>query len=256
MPATRREDPDFLEHCYRLIWRRLGASEEHARVMARCISYGDRVGKRTQGIGVFEIPVLLARTGTLDVSAEPAVVSEGPTWVVVDGRRSSGQWTLSFAMERAIEKARASALAVALVRDFNDAGAFGAYVRMATDEGLLAIATNNSLPLVAPWGGMENTLSGAPFAAGTPGGAEPPIVSDIQAIEVHDGDLSETYFQGRKLAGPYLVDPESGELTDDPAPYFERMGEYARISDCRAASVFSTPRLYALNLVTEMLSSL
>ncbi len=248
------EDPDFLEHCYRRVLGELGFSAEHAAVVARCVSDGDRHGKLTQGMGVFEIPVLLARTGTLDVTAVPEVVDEGPAWLVVDARRSSGQWAVTLATEAAIAKAREHAIAIAFVRDFNDAGAFGTYVRMAAAEGMMAMATNNSLPLVSPWGGMQNVLSGAPFAAAAPGGEHPPITCDIQAIEAHDGNLSEAYFRGERLAGPYLVDPDTGELTDDPAPYFKRMEDYGRISDCAAPSVFATPRLYALNLFTEMLA--
>lgn len=250
------EDPDFLEHCYRRVLRELGFAREHADIVARCVSDGDRNGKLTQGMGVFEIPVLLARTGTMDVTARPGIVDEGPTWVVIDGNRSSGQWALTMAMEAAIAKARKHAIAIGFARDFNDAGAFGTYVRMAARHGMMAMATNNSLPLVSPWGGMQNVLSGAPFAAATPGGEQPPIVTDIQAIEVHDGDLSEAYFEGRRLDGDYLADPDTGELTDDPAPYFERMEEYGRISDCRAPTVFSSPRMYAFNLFTEMLAGI
>ena len=250
------EDPDFLEHCYRRVLGELGFSAGHAEIVARCVSDGDRNGKLTQGMGVFEIPVLLARTGTMDISATPEIVDEGPTWVVIDANRSSGQWALTMAMESTIAKAREHAIAIGFVRDFNDAGAFGTYVRMAAREQMMAIATNNSLPLVSPWGGMQNVLSGAPFAAAAPGGAQPPIVSDIQAIEVHDGDLSEAYFEGRRIGGAYLVDPDTGELTDDPSPYFERMEDYGRISDCRAPTVFGSPRMYAFNLFTEMLAGI
>ena len=253
-PDTITEDPDFLEHCYRRVLAELGFSEGHAEIVARCVSDGDRNGKLTPGLGVFEIPVLLARTGTMDVGATPEVVDEGPSWLVIDGKRSSGQWAVTMAMEAAIAKARVHAIAIGFVRDFNDAGAFGTYVRMAAREGMFAMATNNSLPLVSPWGGMENVLSGAPFAAATPGGEHPPIVSDIQAVEVHDGDLSEAYFQGKKLKGEFLVDPDTGELTDDPAPYFVKMQEYGRISDCTAPTVFGSPRMYAFNLITEMLA--
>ena len=253
---TLAEQPDFLEYCYRRVLEELGFSAEHAEIVARCVSDGDRNGKLTQGMGVFEIPVLLARTGTMDVTARPEIVDEGPSWLVIDGNRSSGQWAVTMAMEAAIDKARTHAIAIGFVRDFNDAGAFGTYVRMAAREGMMAIATNNSLPLVSPWGGMENVLSGAPFAAATPGGEHPPIVTDIQAVEVHDGDLSEAYFQGRKLRGEFLVDPDTGALTDDPAPFFEQMEDYGRISDCRAPTVFGTPRMYAFNLFTEMLAGI
>ena len=253
---TITEDADFLEHCYRRVLGELGFSDDHAEVLARCVSDGDRNGKLTQGLGVFEIPVLLARTGTMDVAATPEIADEGPTWTVIEANRSSGQWAVTMAMEASIEKARTHAMAIGFVRNFNDAGAFGTYVRMAAREGMMAMATNGSLPLVSPWGGMENVLSGAPFAAATPGGEHPPIVSDIQAVEVHDGDLSEAYFQGKKLKGEFLVDPDTGELTDDPAPYFKHMEDYGRISDCTAPTVFGTPRMYALNLFTEMLSGI
>lgn len=248
------ENPDFLEYCYRRVLLALDFSTEQASVIAHCVSDGDRNGKSTQGIGVFEIPVLLARTGTMDVTAVPEIVDEGPTWLVMDAKRASGQWAVTMAMEAVIAKARSSAIAIGFVRDFNDAGAFGTYVRMAARKGMFAMATNNSLPLVSPWGAMQNVLSGAPFAAATPGGELPPIVSDIQAVEVHDGDISEAYFQGEKLKGEFLVDPQTGELTDDPAPYFKQMNDYGRISDCDAPSVFATPRMYAFNLFTEMLA--
>ena len=121
--------------------------------------------------------MLLARTGTMDVTAVPEVVDEGPAWLVIDAHRSSGQWAITMATTAAIAKARDHAIAIAFVRDFNDAGAFGTYVRMAAREGMMAMATNNSLPLVSPWGAMENVLSGAPFAAASPGGEHAPITS-------------------------------------------------------------------------------
>ncbi len=254
--TVRQEDPDFLEYCYRRVWLAMGASEEHAEVMARCISYGDRFGKLTQGMGVFEVPILMASTGTMDMKARPEMVDSGKNWAVWDGQKSSGQWAFTLATEKAIEQAREHAMAIAMVRDFNDAGAFGVYIQQAVEAGMMAMATNNSLPLVSPWGGMENVLSGAPFAAGVPGGEHPPIVSDVSMVDAHDGDISEAYYQGKPLRrGAVLVDPSTGELTDDPGPYIKPMDEYGRVTDCLAPTVFNEPRTYALNVFTEMLAS-
>ena len=118
---TIEEDPDFLEHCYKRVLLSLGFEDEHASIVAMCISDGDRNAKLTQGMGVFEIPVLLARTGTMDVTATPEIVDEGPTWVVIDAKRSSGQWAVTMAMEATMAKAREHAIAIGFVRDFNDA---------------------------------------------------------------------------------------------------------------------------------------
>jgi LDH2 family malate/lactate/ureidoglycolate dehydrogenase len=253
---VRQEDPDFLEYCYRRVWLAMGASEEHADVMAHCISYGDRFGKLTQGMGVFEISTMLASTGTMDMTSRPEMVESGKNWALWDGRASSGQWAFTLATDKAIEQAREHAMALAMVRDFNDAGAFGVYIQQAVAAGMMAMATNNSLPLVSPWGGMENVLSGAPFAAGVPGNEHPPIVTDVSMVDAHDGDISEAYYQKRPLRrGKVLVDPETGELTDDPSAFIQPMDEYGRVTDCLAPTVFNEPRTYALNVFTEMLSS-
>lgn len=253
---VRQEDPDFLEYCYRRVWLSLGTNEEHADVMAHCISYGDRYGKLSQGMGVFEIPTMIAGNGTMDMKSRPEMVASGKNWALWDGHHSSGQWAFSLATEKAVEQAREHAMAIAMIRDFNDAGAFGAYIQQATKDGMVAMATNNSLPLVSPWGGMQNVLSGAPFAAGVPGGDHPPIVTDVSMVDAHDGDISEAYYQKQRLRrGKVLVDPKTGELTDDPSAFIKPMGEYGRVTDCLAPTVFNDPRTYALNVFTEMLSS-
>ena len=160
------------------------------------------------------------------------------------------------ATESAIEKAREQGIAIAMARNHHDAGSFFAYTSMALEQDMFAMATNNSVPLVSPWGGMENVLSGAPFSAAAPGGELPPMISDFACIPAHDGNLSEAAYNGTKLAGKYIVDPTSGELTDDPEPYIIRVKGYGRLCGCRAPTVFDNPRLYAMNVVTEMLSSI
>ena len=50
--------------------------------------------------------------------------------------------------------------------------------------------------------------------------------------------------------------PDTGELSDDPAPFIEVLDGYARLADNRAATAFNSPKLYALNCLTEVLSTL
>lgn len=251
------ENPGFLEHLYKQIWLKNGAVEEHADAVARAISFGDRFGKINQGLGVFEVIDITFQTGTLDIKATPEIVSEGPTWAVYEGNKTSGHWMLTIATNKAIEIAREMGMGIAMSRNHNDAGCFSAYTTMAMEQGMICIATNNSPRLVAPYGGMENMLSGAPFSAASPGGKETPIIMDTAAIEAYDADVSEAYFAGTKMkAGKVLVDPDTGELSDDPVPYIEVLDEYARLADSKAATVFKSPKLYAINCLTEVLSTL
>jgi len=253
---TRSEPADLLEYLYFELWRATGASEEHARAVARGVSLGDRMGKLTQGMGVLDVIFLSLENGCLDVTAEPKIVDEGPSWALYDGGTSTGFWTLERATKTAIEKARTHGISIAMGRNHNDAGSFFTYTSLALEQDMVAIATNNSVPLVSPWGGRENRLSGAPLCAVAPGGEELPMDTDIACIEAHDGNWSEAAYNGERLSGKYLIDPDTLELTDDPAPYIIPVEGYGRICGSRAPSVFATPRLYALNVLTEMLSTL
>ena len=254
--GMRDENPDFLEYVYKRLWMAAGAGEEHADAVARAVSLGDRMGKLTQGMGVLDVIFLSLESGNMDMEATPEIVAEGPSWVVYDGKQSTGHWTLTLAAEKAIEKARDQAIAIAMARNHNDAGSFYAYTSLAVEQDMFAMATNNSVPLVSPWGGMENRLSGAPFCAACPGGEEFPLVCDVACIEAHDGNISEAAYNNEKLKGRFLVNPETGELTDDPAPWIIPVEGYGRICGCSAPTVFDTPRLYAFNVFTEMLATL
>ncbi len=254
--ATRQENPDFLEYVYRQLWMATGACEEDAHAVARGVSLGDRMGKLTQGMGVLDVLFLTLEAGNMNLEAEPEIVNEGPSWVVFDGHQTTGFWTLTRATQKAIEKAREHGIGLAMARNHNDAGSFFTYSSLALEEDMFALATNNSVPLVSPWGGMENVLSGAPFSAAAPGGEEPPLISDIACIEAHDGNISEAVYNNKKLKGKHLVNPETGELTDDPAPYIIPIEGYGRVCGCSAPTVFDNPRLYAMNVFTEMLATI
>ena len=253
--ATRNENPDFLQFVYKELWQAAGASEEHAEAVARGVSMGDRTGKLTQGMGVLDVIFLTLEAGCLDMQAVPEIVGEGPTWVLYDGNTSTGFWTLQMATLKAIDKAREHGISIAMGRNHNDAGCFFAYTSLALEHDMFAMATNNSPPLVSPWGGRENKLSGAPWCASVPGG-DFPLVTDIACIEAHDGNWSEAAYNNQRLSGKYMVDPDTFELTDDPAPYIVPVEGYGRICGSRAPTVFGTPRLYAINVFTEMLAAM
>ena len=68
--------------------------------------------------------------------------------------------------------------------------------------------------------------------------------------------VSQAWIAGTKLEAKVLADPDTGELKDDPGPYFTPLEGYSRIGKRRATLIFPDPRQYALNVFTEMLSSI
>jgi LDH2 family malate/lactate/ureidoglycolate dehydrogenase len=158
--------------------------------------------------------------------------------------------------QAAIEKARETGIAIAFGGNHNDAGSFARYVYLAYEQDMMAIASNNSVPLAAPYGGMENRLSCPPFDAIVPSGDEPPIWASLKFAEWYDADISEAVLQDRPMQGKWLIDPDSGELSDDPRPYAKPIPGYGRVWDASCAGQIASPRTYALNLWNEALCAI
>jgi LDH2 family malate/lactate/ureidoglycolate dehydrogenase len=198
----------------------------------------------------------MLKSGNLDITAEPEVVAEGASWLVVDGHRSSGQWAVTVAVDHAVEKARETGVAIALGRNHNDTGCLSAFTAHGMRQGMITMAANNSPPLVAPWGGMQNLMGATPFSLAAPGGDDSlPVVVDVEFIDADNGKSTLAMLQGEKLPGKWLVDPETGETSDDPGDFLVEMPGTTRMSMLQAAGLFSSPRIYALNCAAEILSA-
>lgn len=250
----QKENPDFLQHVYKKIWKACGATNKHAKIMANAISAGDRNGKLGQGMAVFEIPFFMWEHNMLDIHAKPTVEKEGKNYVVVDGNRGSGQWCASFAMDHAIRKAKENTFGVAFMRNFNDIGFQAGYIRKALAKNMIGVGTVNTVPLTAPYGGMEAKVNAAPFTVVCPSGKELPIIFDTAVCEAYDYDMVMAAEDGRKMQKKLLINPVTGKRTDDPKPYVTK--PYDRISEISAPTVFSGPKLYGFNVFCEIMSAL
>ena len=254
--ATRSENINFLYYAMKRVWMAAGATEEHAHYVADAISFAHLQGKLNQGLGVYEAIDIPLQTGLLDIKATPEIVDEGPTWVTVDGHRSSGHWCMNIMADKAIEKAREYGVAIAFGGNHNDAGSFGRYVYKAFEQDMVGIASNNTVPLAAPYGGMVNKLSCPPFDAIIPAGDQAPVWTSIALAEFYDADVSEAALHNKPLKGKWLIDPQSGELTDNVEPYAVPLEGYGRVWDCTAAGQIETPRTYALNMWNEGMAAI
>ena len=253
---VRREDVEFIYYAVKRVWMAAGASELHAHYVADAIRFAHLQGKLNQGLGVYEVLDLSLKMGLVDMAAEPAVVDEGPAWASVDGRGSSGYYCLNIMAELAVDKAREQGIAIVFGGNHNDAGSFARYVYKAFEQDMFAMSSNNTVPLAAPYGGMVNKLSCPPFDAIAPAGQHAPIWASVALAEFYDADVAEAGILNKPLKGQWLIDPDTGELTDDVSAYAEPVPGYGRVWGCSAAGQIESPRTYALNMWNEALTAI
>lgn len=253
---TRSENIYFLEYAIKRMWMAAGATEIHADYVADAIAFAHKQGKLNQGLGVYEAIDIALEMGLLDIQSEPQVIEEGPTWATVDGNKSSGYWCLNMMADLAIEKARTQGIAIVFGGNHNDAGSFARYVYKAFEQDMMAFSSNNTVPLAAPFGGLHNKLSCPPFDAIVPAGDKSPIWTSVALAEFYDADVSEAAIHKKPLKGKWLIDPESGDLSDDVTAYAKPIEGYGRVWDCSAAGQIETPRTYALNMWTEAMTAI
>ena len=253
---TKTVNADFMHYALKRVWMANGATEEHGDAVADALLIGLRQGKLNQGLGVYEAIDLAFQQGMLDITATPEVVDEGPTWAMVDGKRSSGYWTLTKMADMAIAKAKEHGISIVFGANHNDGGSFSAYAWYAYQQDCLALTSNNSVPMCSPLGGMSNTISAAPWDAIAPGGEEPPVWMSTKLCEWYDADTAQAVLQGTKTKPDSVIDPETGELGNDLAPYARPVEGYGRVFDQSCFQNLSNPRVYMFNLFGEALQSL
>ena len=83
-----------------------------------------------------------------------------------------------------------------------------------------------------------------------------PIWASLKFAEWYDADISEAVLQDKPMKGKWLIDPDTGELTDDARPYAKPIPGYGRVWDASCAGQIETPRTYALNLWNEALCAI
>lgn len=253
---TKKTNADFLRYCLKRCWMAEGASEEHADAVANALMIGIRQGKLNQGLGVYEAIDLTRQMGALDIKAEPTIVNEGPSWAAIDGKRSSGYYTMTKVAQTAIAKAKEHAISIVFGFNHNDAGSFGAYTWLAYQEGCVAQTSNNSVPMCSPLGGMGNTIAVPPLDAIGPGGEKPPVWMSTKLCEWYDADTAQAVLQGTKLKYNAVIDPETGNLGNDLAPYAQPVEGYGRVYDQTCFQNLHEPRVYMLNLWNELLTAI
>jgi LDH2 family malate/lactate/ureidoglycolate dehydrogenase len=171
----------------------------------------------THSHGVIRVPEYVKKlmVDGVDPKGVPEIASDRGSAIVVDGKNSMGQIGSTYAMNLAIERAKTTGVAIAVVRGSNHNGALSYYTELALEHGMIGFASTNALPTMAPVGGVERILGIDPLAVSIPAAKEHPISYDAAFSGTSHGKIRVYAQKGLQLEEDWALD-SNGIPTVDP----------------------------------------
>ena len=198
-----------------------GAGPSDALVTTESLITSSLMGHDSHG--VLRIPEYLqfVADGAIVAGAPMSVEQTGPTTAVVDCGRGFGPVGAQKAIHEGIQIAREQRTACVITRRCNHVGRLGAWVQLAAEDGMIAVATCNS-PIhghdVLPWGGRDGRLGTNPIAYAVPTGALP-IVADFSTSVAPEGKVRFYRNEGKAVPDGWILDA-LGKATNDPNAFY------------------------------------
>jgi L-lactate dehydrogenase len=218
-PSARYRADDLRRFAQELL-SRTGLADEVASDVAAVHLDGDLLGHSTHGLQLLAAYLREIAAGRMTRAGAPEVVSCHAGSELWDGKRLAGPWLVLRALETAARIARVQGTGTVVIRRSHHFACLAAYLKRATDDGLMMILTcsDSSVCSVAPFGAVTPVFTPNPIAAGIPTSGDP-ILLDISASLTTNGMTNRLYQEGRKLPHRWVQD-HAGNATDDPAVLF------------------------------------
>jgi L-lactate dehydrogenase len=197
-----------------------GVRTDIARDVAEVLLNADLLGHTTHGLSLLSPYLEELAEGRMAKDGEPKVRSRRAAAETWDGERLPGPWLTLRALDRAAAMARACGTGTVVIRRSHHIACLAAYLRRATEQGLIAIIESSD-PMVAavvPHGGITPFITPNPIAAGLPTSGDP-IMIDVSTSITSMGFAQQQRIAGKLLPGPWLIDAH-GDATADPNVLF------------------------------------
>ncbi len=203
----------YIEH----FLNKLGVPLDDAHIAAKILVMADLRGISSHGIiRLHSYYANRLREGLIDPLTPLIPVYETSATASLDAGNGLGMVAASRAMERCIQMAKQSNVAVVSVRNSNHFGIAGFYAMMALRENLIGISLTNSQPLVAPTYGRTAMLGTNPIAVAVPSAGPLPFVLDMATSIVPIGRITVQEKAGQPVPLGWGMDA-SGMLTENPS---------------------------------------
>jgi LDH2 family malate/lactate/ureidoglycolate dehydrogenase len=198
------------------IFRAWGFPRDQARISADVLTAADCLGIDSHGITLIPLYDELIRSGMVATDPDIRVVRDFGATAVIDGGGGFGQGPSVWAMDLAVEKARAFGIGAVAVRNSNHFGAAGIYALRAAEKGFVGLATTAVFKAsIVPTHGREARFGTNPIAFAAPAERNRPFLLDMATSTVALGKFKLYARDGKTMPAGWALD-EAGRPQTDP----------------------------------------
>ena len=189
------------------IFGAVGLEATDAKRATDVLIQNDLRGVETHGVSnMLRAYVANYRTGDLDPKPKIIIERETGTTAVIDGGKGLGLHVAPWAMELAIEKARATGMGAVTVHNVGHMGGAGYHAMMAMEHDMIGVAMSTSgRAIVLPTWGAEPRLGTNPIAWAVPAGDMPPFVFDIGTSQIAANKMRLAKRVGARIAPGWIA---------------------------------------------------
>jgi LDH2 family malate/lactate/ureidoglycolate dehydrogenase len=205
--------PDRLAAVTSAILVSAGVPERDATIVADSLVDADLRGIHSHGVSRLGIYVERLRMGGNRPEGEPELVSEAPSLALLDANDLLAQVASARAVQLAAQKAKVTGCAAVGVRGASHFGAAGYWARLIAERGMLGMATTNTTPVMAAWGGFTTAIGSNPLAMAFPSSGAAPVVVDMASSETTWGALLRAEATGAAIPDTWALGPDGRPTT-------------------------------------------
>lgn len=175
----------------------------------------DLYGVDSHGISMLMTYEKRLQEGKLKLNARPRIERESACTALVDAGAGLGHPVSAFAMNLAVDKAKAAGVAVVGVRNSHHFGAAGVYARIAARRGAIGMVTSATRGVaMVPTRGAMPVLGTNPIAFAAPAGRNRPFVLDMATTTTAAGKVKVYDLNEKPLPAGWVVDGKGQPVTD------------------------------------------
>ncbi len=192
----------------------MGCSSADALKATQVLLSADLRGIDSHGVARLSGYIRLWQAQRINATPNIRIIHETPSTAVIDGDAGLGLVVAPFAMQVAIDKAKAVGTGWVSVQNSNHFGIAGYHAMMALNEEMIGMAMTNASALVAPTFSTEKMLGTNPIAVAIPAGEQPPFVADFATTTAANGKLEILQRKNEDTPKGWVQDEAGNASTD------------------------------------------